>query len=160
MIDEKKLIMAIANWQMGLKLSWKSQADTVIYNILEEVVGLIEEQPTIQPQGIDKDRLIEEMEKLKLNKLMNVRAYSVMSHTLDLVKDIINQQPTSDGWIPCSERLPDKPETYEEDSYLIQDYQIVTPYSAYWNGEIWTDVDGKIIVNVLAWQPLPQPYKE
>lgn len=127
-----------------------------------EVICLnIEDQPTIQPQGIDKDRLIRD-----LNLNTNYGFYgeftdgSEIAFTLRELMAIINQQPTSDGWIPVSERLPDKPEPYEEDSYLIQDYQVVTPYSAYWNGEIWTDVDDKKIVKVLAWQPLPQPYKE
>ena len=47
MIDEKKLIMAIANWQQTLKPGWSSanDTDTVICNTLEEVVGLIESQP-------------------------------------------------------------------------------------------------------------------
>ena len=48
MIDEKKLIMAIANWQQTLKPGWSpaNDTDTVIYNTLEEVAGLIESQPT------------------------------------------------------------------------------------------------------------------
>ena len=47
MIDEKKLIMAIANWQMTLMPGWSSanDTDTVIHNTLEEVIGLIESQP-------------------------------------------------------------------------------------------------------------------
>lgn len=32
---------------------------------LEAAMYILDAQPTIQPQGIDKDRLIEELEKLK-----------------------------------------------------------------------------------------------
>lgn len=47
MIDEKKLIMAIANWQNTLMPGWSSanDTDTVIYNTLEEMIGLIKSQP-------------------------------------------------------------------------------------------------------------------
>lgn len=46
-ISRQKLIMAIANWQNTLMPGWSSanDTDTVIYNTLEEVVGLIESQP-------------------------------------------------------------------------------------------------------------------
>lgn len=91
----------------------------------KEMIRLINDQEAIQPQGIDKDMLIEELEKLKDNKLMDIRAYSVMSHTLDLVKDIINQQPTSDGWIPCGKgsRLTRRAGT--DDVYCIDSYKCV-----------------------------------
>lgn len=134
-----------------------------------EVICLnIEDQPTIQPQGIDKDRLIEELEKLKDNKLMDIRAYSVMSHTLDLVKDIVNQQPTgkdtnvsSNGWIPVSSgELPK-----EEEDVLIQWGQYNDMSTArirdgewYVHGIFLQKIGNPQIIT--AWQPLPQPYKE
>lgn len=93
MIDEKKLIMAIANWQMTLKPGWSSanDTDTVTYNTLEEVVGLIEDQPTIQPYGYNKDGLIEEMERVfdKFSMMWNGCFGSA-------VQEVINQQPTTD----------------------------------------------------------------
>ena len=60
MIDEKKLIMAIANWQQTLKPGWSpaNDTDTVIYNTLEEVVGLIESQPTAH----DVEAVVRELE--------------------------------------------------------------------------------------------------
>ena len=65
-------------------------------------------------------------------------------------------------WIPCSERLP---EEYGE--YLVwwtditrgQYYEIVEyePDNG-WIGEIPQAFEGKY--SVIAWQPLPEPYKE
>ena len=66
------------------------------------------------------------------------------------------------GWIPCSERLP---EEYRE--YLVwwtditrsQYYEIVEyEPSNGWIGDIPQAVEGKY--SVIAWQPLPEPYKE
>lgn len=37
---------------------------------------------------------------------------------------------------------------------------ITTPYSAYWDGENWTeDYRNEPIRGIIAWQPLPEPYK-
>ena len=66
------------------------------------------------------------------------------------------------GWIPCSERLPE-----EYGDYLVwwtditrgQYYEIVEyePDNG-WIGEIPQAFEGKY--SVIAWQPLPEPFKE
>ena len=61
-------------------------------------------------------------------------------------------------WVPCSERLPEPPEI-GEDSYIVQKATVRTPFSAYWDGEHWTDTDDDIQENIIAWMSLPQPYK-
>lgn len=88
-----------------------------------------------------------------------------------------NKQSLNDGWIPCSERLPDK-----RDWYLAVFKEPVTgfiglPYIAdyllgqrtnYTTKEGWiikdcTDVEGACgyfkTLECVAWQPLPEPYK-
>jgi hypothetical protein len=79
----------------------------------------------------------------------------IRSH-MDDGKDI-NAGSKSD-WIPCSERLPEKP-VFGEDSYIVQTNNIITPFSAFWDGEEWTDVSDDKVKGVIAWQPLPEPYK-
>lgn len=63
-------------------------------------------------------------------------------------------------WIPRSERLPEEPE-YGVDGYIVQSKDVAEPYSAYWGEDgTWTDSDCNVIKDVIAWMPLPEPYKE
>ena len=71
----------------------------------------------------------------------------------------------SNGWILVSERLPDEafgclvtvmdcnPSTQTE-------FENILPYFVGYDGETWNDSDGEEIpFEVIAWQPLPQPYQ-
>ena len=67
LIRDDELIMAIANWQQTLKPGWSpvNDTDTVIYNTLEEVAGLIETQPTAN----DVEAVVRELEsKIELSR--------------------------------------------------------------------------------------------
>ncbi len=59
------------------------------------------------------------------------------------------------GWIPVSERLPEKSGWY---LVTIRGYETVTDVSLYSaDGSAWGDVSTK--QKVTAWMPLPEPYK-
>lgn len=119
----------------------------------------IDDMPTVQPQGIDKDRLIRD-----LNLNTNYGFYgeftdgSEIAFTLRELIAIINQQPTSDGWIPCSRELPK-----ENGKYFVTIWdEIIGLYTTEWhfyNGN-FTPFVYYTNRRILAWQPLPQPYKE
>ena len=72
----------------------------------------------------------------------------------------------NNGWIPCSERLPEEafgclvtvmdcnPSTQTE-------FENILPYFVGYDGETWNDADGEEIpFEVVAWQPLPKPYQK
>ena len=73
-------------------------------------------------------------------------------------------------WIPCSERIPEEPkENLVFDGKCLEVYLVTTkygssdqdkvyPFRAFWNGINFTDGWG--ILDVIAWMPLPEPYKE
>lgn len=79
-------------------------------------------------------------------------------------KEFIDNAPTADvlQWIPCSERLPEKPKPNDEfegkplDIYLVCKKGNI-PFRAFWNGKNFTD--GWTSLNVDAWMPLPEPWK-
>lgn len=73
-------------------------------------------------------------------------------------------------WIPCSARIPEYPKENPVfdgkhlEMYLvtincgISNLDKVYPFRAFWNGINFTD--GWEILDVIAWMPLPEPYRE
>lgn len=70
----------------------------------------------------------------------------------------INVTSKYDEWISVKDRLPEEPEI-GEDSYIVQEKYVCEPFSAYWDGERWTDSNYEPIDEVIAWMPMPEPYK-
>ena len=62
----------------------------------------------------------------------------------------LEQEPK---WIPVWERLPDK---YAHTLWCASSGYV---RSDYFNGEFWEDAE-KYCYEVIAWMPLPEPYKE
>lgn len=87
-------------------------------------------------------------------------AYIDTADIIEIVQEVAEEY--NDGWITCSERLPE-----EYGDYLVwwtdmtrgQYYEIVEyePDNG-WIGEIPQAFEGKY--SVIAWQPLPEPFKE
>lgn len=83
-----------------------------------------------------------------------------------IAKEIVQEveKEYNNGWIPCSERLPEEPEEGltdldECDEYIamIENADIPTALNYAGNGEWYRDGE---FYKVIAWQPLPEPYKE
>lgn len=85
------------------------------------------------------------------------------------VKIVGNAEEHNDGWIPCSEKLPEN----DDDVLCWYEYRIMqgthegemnrkceigyyNKYFKRWGGEVSCGRDCKVI----AWRPLPEPYKE
>ena len=84
----------------------------------------------------------------------------------DDAKNIVQEvaEEYNNGWIACSERLPEEPEEGltdldECDEYIamIENADIPTALNYAGNGEWYRDGE---FYKVIAWQPLPEPYKE
>ena len=76
---------------------------------------------------------------------------------------LVNPKPKT-GWIPVSERLPKTAfgclVTVEEDDRNGEQQSVLYPDFVGYDGETWNDADGEpISFEVIAWQPLPEPYK-
>jgi hypothetical protein len=67
---------------------------------------------------------------------------------------VIGDSHSNDGWIPCSERLP------EENDVLLISTKNKEVYESIRGNGYFEIPDGWLAeCNVLAWQPLPAPYK-
>lgn len=66
----------------------------------------------------------------------------------------------NNGWIPCSEQSPDVSETgCEEFNVTIKGATASTTLTYYEESKQWTDESGNVY-DVIAWQSLPEAYKE
>ena len=75
-----------------------------------------------------------------------------------ILEDLPSIQPKKGEWIPVTERLPE-----EKQSVLVWCPQYKNIYCAYLEKEQWWIFGAfvQIVPNeVIAWQPLPEPYKE
>ena len=69
----------------------------------------------------------------------------------------------NDGWISVEERVPEEPKENPEfegkkiELYLVTVKGTKYPFRAMWNGKFFADGWSKC--NVIAWRPLPDPYR-
>lgn len=83
------------------------------------------------------------------------------------IKEVINQveQEHNNGWIACSERLPEEPfgclvTVIDCEPVTQNEFENILPYHVGYDGYAWIDADGEEIpFEVLAWKKLPAPYQ-
>ena len=81
---------------------------------------------------------------------------------IEWLRDIISKH-MNDGWIPVEECPPEEPKENPEfegkkiELYLVTVKGTKYPFRAMWNGKFFTDGWSKC--NVIAWRPLPDPYR-
>lgn len=77
---------------------------------------------------------------------------------VDYLKRIYGAEEYNGGWIPCSEKLPD----VEADVLLsLRSLDVHTGFMSNTEGYFYVEGEGYVeFENVLAWQPLPEPYKD
>ena len=92
------------------------------------------------------------------------RAYSIVQEVAEEFATDTNVG--TNGWIACSERLPEEPfgclvTVIDCEPVTQTDFENILPYFVGYDGESWNDEDGnEIPFEVIAWQPLPKPFKE
>ena len=108
---------------------------------------------------IDADALKEMIPTTSVDMFENCRNCSLLSE--EQVNELIDMTPTVNSWIPCSERLPEDVEIGEEYPTVVfctKDAVYVGFYEYYLDGKWWA-AEEYTVDNVIAWMPLPEPYK-
>lgn len=97
------------------------------------------------------------------NKLATIPAPPEANNFKAEVYKVIQQMETIDKWIPTSERLPKIGEvvlvTWEWrcKQYITIAYMVTIRGVTYWDSKLQHEFEP---LNVVAWMPLPKPYKE
>ena len=118
------------------------------------------------------EKILEEIEK-EQNSYEAEHAWNY-SKGLEYAKEIIHSHMddvtdtnvgSKNNWIPCSERLPNEiefQEAYCRNQYtaefLVTIKGVTRPTTLYFRNNSWFD-EGRNYYKVVAWQPLPAPYK-
>ncbi|MDB2128463.1 DUF551 domain-containing protein [Enterocloster clostridioformis] len=114
--------------------------------VKEEAMTLYWQLKKYEDTGLMPDQ-IQELDRLYLEKCQEVTELKKQKE-----------------WIPVKERLPEKPKEnplYDNkplETYLVSVKNTGCVIIALWNGASFTDGWEKL--DVLAWMPLPEPYKE
>ena len=105
-------------------------------------------------------KILKEIEQYRRRAVENGDFNVAAAHEKDM--NIIRKH-MNDGWIPVEERLPEEPKENPEfegkkiELYLVTVKGTKYPFRAMWNGKFFTDGWSKC--NVIAWRPLPEPYR-
>ena len=95
-------------------------------------------------------------------KIPDLSVYAFCSF-LDMLSKLPSVQ--EQRWIPVSEGLPEKPfgclvTVWDTEPMTGEEFENLLPYFVGWDGEQWNDADGEQCpFEVVAWMPLPEPYK-
>ena len=101
------------------------------------------------------EKILEKLEILKFPFPDECPSYCGNTNTLlDMAKQIVNQvaEEYNNGWIPCSVRLPE-----QIGWYLVSRNDGIVTTGYFFEDMTWREARG---VENIAWQPLPEPYKE
>ena len=129
---------------------------------IEKLIGRLEEEVEYQDKKADESDVFEEV-SVSHTRISMRKCYE---HAIEIINELTEEY--NNGWIPCSERLPNKEEYLKNDGrFIVTDGNRVyqSNYDIY-DGKFKTlqiGFDNCIFREdkcVMAWQPLPQPYKE
>ncbi len=116
------------------------------------------------------EKILERLEEVE-NRLLNesgdigctLGITNMYEYSKQIVQKVAEEFATdtnvgTNGWIPCSVRLPEE----EADVLLsLRSLDVYTGFRANAEGCFYIDGDGYVeYENVIAWMPLPEPYKE
>ena len=71
----------------------------------------------------------------------------------------LSEQPQADKWITCEERLPSEKGFYQVTCEWAGQLEV---YDLWYGDNEWMldEDEGEVLQKVIAWMPLPQPYKK
>ena len=128
-------------------------------NVLEKILEEIESLHN----KILKDKFAEQVTEQEIYSLIKVK--EIVRYYMDEAKD--TNVPSNDDWIPVEERLPEEttgkyyPEMIVTTSYGAVTWGFYRVMDKQWY--IYSNIHNEFVKagdkEIVAWQPLPEPYK-
>ena len=122
--------------------------------VFEKIIEKLEERKQLHNRMVDYENkngtVYEEFQQRKAVEILNC--------AIEIVKQ--EAEKCNNGWILCSERLPEDGETYLVTN--VESFGQCHTYKGWYDGKhkIWhMDENFERKMNVIAWQPLPSPYQ-
>ena len=130
--------------------SWKTvcKEDARGMVFIQPDIGIVQEQKGEKMDLIDRQQVIDAIQK-HIDGYLYCQEERLVG--LNIAQTIIEKWPSAQPeqrWIPVSERLPEK------DGYYLTTTMYKQVYCDHWNGIYWDRTE-----TVIAWMPLPSPYK-
>lgn len=133
--------------------------------IREAEVAFPEGQDRIGREALRKTLITKRVEKANQYSLGDK---ALVADVFEECIDVVESAPPTDKWIPVGEGLPEEnicDDGYHEPSewVLVQTSSGQMYTSRYWSRDkknVWTDLSYPTTEEVVAWQPLPEQYKE
>ena len=110
------------------------------------------------------DKILERLEREIAGKPTPEEYNNGINRAYSIVKEVAEEY--KGGWIACSERLPEDAfgclvTIIDCEPSTQTDFENILPYVVGYDGDSWNDADGNTIpFEVVAWKPLPEPFKE
>ena len=98
--------------------------------------------------------------KCLINALEEIQKYREIG-TVEEFREAVEKQKAKQGWIPCSERLPEEHKlydiTFKNSAGIHSDSAIYNPYLKRW---LWDADETELVENeILAWAEKREPYQ-
>lgn len=152
---------------MGAEEALSKAADTI-----EALTAKLAAVNMERSDMVNRNKLIEEIDK-EINAVIVKDTYSKGKNAgLRKAKNLAEEQTDTNyggGWIPCSERFPNKEEYLKDDGRFILDdgnrryqglfdiYDGKFKFSKHISGIKYELFEDRCVI---AWQPLPEPYRK
>ena len=132
-------------------------------NVFEKILDRLEEPKFNSCKECAFMEKCDEVQETITNEKTDLCAETMRAIAKEIVQEVAEEFATdtnvgTNGWIPCSVRLPEE----EADVLLsLRSLDVYTGFRANAEGCFYIDGDGYVeYENVIAWMPLPEPYKE
>ena len=160
----EKLIGRLEEETIALEDNYGDLVECIPNNIVKKIVNQLAEEYKPKDDGfISRYEVLKLIEDIKCDKKIP-KNYGTL---LDIMRQVrkmpvlfaTDENAGNNGWIACSERLPEK-----QGEYIVMIEGAIIPTCLTYNNisQTWygIDYDALNYYSVVAWQPLPEPYKE